>query len=53
VHLTETGEDDLPHLVTTVETTEASTADQTLTNLIHPHLAERDLLPSEHMVDRG
>ncbi len=53
VHLTETCEDDLPHLVTNVETTEATTADQTMTNLIHTHLAERDLLPSEHIVDMG
>ncbi len=53
VHLTETCEDDLPHLVTNVETTEATKADQTMTDLIHTHLAERDLLPGEHIVDMG
>lgn len=53
VHLTETCDDDLPHLVTNVETTEATRADQTMTDLIHTHLAERDLLPGEHIVDMG
>jgi transposase len=53
VHLTETCDDDLPHLVTNVETTQAPVADQMMTNIIHTHLAERDRLPSEHIVDIG
>lgn len=53
VHLTETCEDDLPHLVTNVETTNATMADHSMTDVIHAHLAERDLLPSEHIVDTG
>src|SRR5258708_39427238 len=39
VHLTETCDDDLPHLVTNVETTEATRTDQTMTDLIHIHLS--------------
>jgi transposase len=53
VHLTETCEDDQPHLVTNVETTAATTADNTMTAVIHTHLAQRDLLPSEHLIDTG
>jgi hypothetical protein len=46
VHLTETADDDLPHLVTNVETTAATSADNAMTEVIHSHLAERDLLRS-------
>lgn len=53
VHLTETCDDDLPHLITNVETTIATTGDQSMTDVIHTHLAERDLLPGEHIVDTG
>jgi transposase len=53
VHLTETCDDDLPHVITNVETTNATTADHSMTDVIHGHLAERDLLPSEHLVDSG
>ena len=53
VHLTETCDEDLPHLVTNVETTQAPVADQTMTSIIQTHLAEKDLLPSEHIVDTG
>ncbi len=53
VHLTETCDDDLPHLVTNVETTQAPVADQTMTSIIQAHLAQKDLLPSEHIVDTG
>jgi transposase len=53
VHLTETCDDDLPHLITNVETTVATTGDQSMTDVIHTHLAERDLLPDEHIVDTG
>jgi hypothetical protein len=47
VHLTQTCDDDLPHVITNVETTNATTADHSMTDVIHGHLAERDLLPSE------
>jgi transposase len=53
VHLTETCDDDHPHLITNVETTIATTGDQSMTDTIHTHLAERDLLPDEHIVDTG
>jgi transposase len=53
VHLTETCDEDFPHLVTNVETTQAPVADHMMTSLIHTHLAEHDLLPSEHIVDTG
>ncbi len=53
VHLTETCDDDLPHLITNVETTQATSADNSMTDVIHTHLAERDLLPGEHIVDTG
>src|SRR6266545_3526261 len=51
VHLTETCDDDLPHLITNVETTPAPIADSTITGEIQAHLAARDLLPREHIVD--
>jgi transposase len=51
VHLTETCDDDLPHLITNVETTPAPIADSTMTEEIQAHLAARDLLPREHIVD--
>ncbi len=53
VHLTETCDDDLPHVMTKVETPTATTADHSMTEVIHTHLAERDLLPSEQLVDTG
>jgi len=36
-----------------VETTQAPVADHMMTSVIHTHLAEQDLLPSEHIVDTG
>lgn len=53
VHLSETCDDDAPHLITNVETTPATTADNLMTRTIHDHLAARDLLPAEHLVDAG
>jgi transposase len=53
VHLTETYDDDLPHVITNVATTNATTADHSMTDVIHSHLAEQDLLPREHIVDTG
>ena len=53
VHLTETCDDDTPHLITNVETTPATTNDVCTTETIHTHLAERDLLPREHLLDSG
>jgi len=53
VHLTETCEPELPHLITHAETTPSTTTDQQVTAQIHTDLAARDLLPSEHLVDTG
>jgi transposase len=53
VHLTESCDDDLPHLITHVETTPATEPDcQTLPKL-HQALAEKELLPAEHFTDGG
>ena len=53
VHITETCEDDLPHLVTQVETMTGPIADGDATPVIHDNLARRDLLPQTHLVDTG
>jgi transposase len=53
VHLTETCEDDLPNLITHVETTSAPTADGDVTPRVHRALQEQDLLPRVHLVDTG
>jgi len=53
VHVTETCADELPHLITDVETTPGPTADGEVTPVIHAALAERALLPAIHLVDTG
>jgi transposase len=53
VHLTETCDDDVPHLMTHVETTPATSQDRQALGPIHQALAQRDLLPAEHLVDAG
>lgn len=53
VHLTESCDEELPHLIMNVETTAATTTDYEMTPEIHTHLAERDLLPGEHLLDKG
>jgi transposase len=53
VHLTETCDEDLPHLITHVETTPAPLADDATVPLIHHALQQRDLLPGVHIVDTG
>jgi len=53
VHLTETCDDDLPHLITQVETTIAPATDLGQLARIQQSLADQDLLPSEHLVDAG
>lgn len=52
-HLTETCDDDQPHLITHVETTPATTQDEQMTDPIHQALAAKNLLPREHLLDRG
>ena len=53
MHLTETCDEEGPHLITHVETTPATTNDVDLTGIIHAHLAAHDVLPHEHLVDTG
>jgi transposase len=53
VHLTETCDDDLPHLITNVETTMAPAADGEATPRIHAALQQRSLLPTTHIADTG
>jgi transposase len=53
VHITETCEDDLPHLMTNIETTIGPAADGAATPRIHAALQQRGLLPGTHIVDTG
>jgi transposase len=53
VHVTETCDDDGPHLITHVETTAGPADDGAATPRIHQSLKDRDLLPSVHLVDTG
>lgn len=53
VHLTESCDADLPHLITNVETTTATTSDDAVTECIHEALKQRDLLPEIHLTDTG
>jgi transposase len=52
-HLPATCDDDLPPLLTEVETTLAPTSDVEELGVIQEHLAVTDLLPGEHLVDTG
>ncbi len=53
VHLTETCDDDQPHLIVHTETTAATTPDWAMAEPIHTALATLDALPSRHVVDGG
>ncbi|WP_437001757.1 IS1182 family transposase [Streptomyces sp. enrichment culture] len=53
VHLTETCGADTPDLITNVATTDATVSDFDLVPAVHAALAERRLLPDEHLVDTG
>jgi transposase len=53
VHLTETCDEDSPHLITNVETSPGPTSDGAMTPEIHEALKDRDLLPERHIVDTG
>ncbi len=51
VHLTESCDEDKPHLVTLVTTAPASSHEATHTQLIHQNLTEKGLTPQLHLVD--
>jgi transposase len=53
VHLTETCDEETPHLLINVKTTAATTQDIEETEPIHQALAYKHLLPSEHALDTG
>lgn len=53
VTLTETCDEDLPHMITNVETTSAVEQDVSLTERIHQSLQAKQLLPTEHLMDGG
>ena len=53
VHLTETCEAETPHMMVNVETTPAATLDDHMVESVHASLAQRGLLPAEHLVDKG
>jgi transposase len=53
VHMTETCDEDRPHLITHVETAPAPIIDREALDPVHASLAAKDLLPSVHLVDGG
>ena len=53
VHITETCDEDQPHLITAVGTTAATVPDVSMGSLIQDYLEEHDLKPTEHLVDGG
>src|SRR5947209_468127 len=53
VHFSETCDEDLPHLITHVVTTDATETDMEQTETIHQALGERGLSPSEPLLDAG
>ena len=52
-HITETCDLEFPYLIVHVETTPAPVPDCVLVDPIHQALAQKDLLPSEHVIDGG
>jgi len=53
VHFTESCDDDKPHLITNMLTTDATQQDFDALQDIHQALEERDLTPAEHLTDMG
>src|SRR2546421_1617472 len=53
VHFTQTCDEDAPQLITHVETTPAPISDEGVLSKIHAGLAEKNLLPEQHLVDAG
>jgi transposase len=51
VHITETCDDEMPHLITHVATTAATEQDVTVVEIIYQALAQQALLPAVHLVD--
>jgi transposase len=53
VHVSEMCDADMPHLITDVETTPATTSDFEMTPIIQEQLAQRDLRPVKQVMDAG
>ena len=53
VHFTETCEADAPHLMVEVTPTSATIADGDIVDELHAHLDEQQMLPDQHLMDRG
>jgi transposase len=53
VHFTQTCDEDAPSLITHVKTTQAPLSDEGVVSAIHADLAEKELLPEQHLVDAG
>jgi transposase len=53
VHFSQTCDEDAPQLITHVETTPAPISDEGVLSTIHADLAEKKLLPDQHLVDAG
>jgi transposase len=53
VHLTESCDEERPHLITNVETEESIINDNVSLPKIHQRLAQAELLPNKHLVDSG
>src|SRR5512142_72740 len=53
VHLSETCDEGTPHLIVNVATTPATTPDDNMIEVVHESEEGRDLLPGEHLVDKG
>src|SRR5215204_2667319 len=53
VHLSETCDEQLPRIITNVQTTVAATPDVSCTADIHKALQANNLLPTRHLVDTG
>ncbi len=53
VHFTQTCDQDAPQLITHVQTTPAPLSDESALCAVHTELAEKDLLPDQHLVDAG
>ena len=53
VHLTETCDDDQPHLITNVQTTTATQPDQRIIKPLYQALDHTQRLPGEHLIDMG
>lgn len=53
VHLTESCDEEGVHLITDVETTLAPTSDMEMTAPIQQALADKDMAPTDHLIDAG